>query len=131
MTIARPRLSRPPAHLVNGRARTPIESFTGDEEAVLLVKADSARIVLVDVQVEPGRRYPLGFVEARRREPHAPGLGSDHRLINIERPRIDGDAAEHFPARFCHPGPGRRHAFLAPALPPPGDPIVEIGGGAG
>src|SRR4029077_5068899 len=55
------RRSRPPAHLVDGRPPAPIWPFAGGDEALLFIKANGARIVLVDVQIEAGGRYPLGF----------------------------------------------------------------------
>src|SRR6516164_2453298 len=72
-----PRRSRPPAHLVDGRTRAPIERFAGDDEALLFIEANGARIVLVDVQIEAGGRYPLGFGHrdrCRRHELVAPAL---------------------------------------------------------
>src|SRR5262249_454753 len=118
--------SGPPAHLVNWRTRTPIEGFAGDDEAVLFIKANGARIVLVDVQVEAGGRYPLGFLGGSGGDPQSPSLGRDYCLIYIEGARIDGDEAEHFPVRFRHRDRGRRYDLLAPALAPPVDPLVEI-----
>src|SRR6516225_914601 len=123
--------SRPPAHLVDGRARAPIEGFAGDDEALLFIKANGARIVLVDVQIEAGGRYPLGFGNERRGDAQSPRFRRDHGLIDVEGAVIDGHKAEHSSAAFRHRDRCRRHELIAPALAPPVDAVVEIDLGIG
>src|SRR5256886_8600229 len=125
------RRSRPPAHLVDGRARAPIKRFAGDDEALLFIKANGARIVLVDVQIEAGGRYPLGFGNQRRGDAQSPRFRGNHGLIDIEGAGIDGDAADHFSVGFSHPGRCRRTEPGAPAPAPPVDAVVEIDIGLG
>src|SRR5262245_53565543 len=120
------RRSRPPAHLVDGRARAPIERFAGDDEALLFIKANGARIVLVDVQIEAGGRYPLGFGNQRRGDAQSPCFRGDHGLIDVEGPGIDGDEAEHFSVGLRHRDRCHRNELVAPALAPPVDAVVEI-----
>src|SRR5437016_10962448 len=125
------RRSRPPAHLVDGRARAPIKRFAGDDEALLFIKANGARIVLVDVQIEAGGRYPLGFGNQRRGDAQSPRFRGDHGLIDVEGAGIDGDEAEHFSVGFSHRDRCRRHELVAPALAPPVDAVVGIDMGIG
>src|SRR5262249_61022933 len=49
--------SRPPAHLVDRRART-VHVLADQRKALLLVEADSPGIVGVDVEAEPPRPRP-------------------------------------------------------------------------
>ena len=83
------------------------------------------------VKVEAGGRYAFGFGDERRRHAQPPRLRRDHRLVDIERARIDGDEAEHFSVCFRNRDRCRRDDFLAPTLAPPVDPLVEIDVGIG
>ena len=98
---------------------------------MLFIKANGARIVLVDVQVEAAGRDPLGFGDERGGDASAPRFRRHHRLIDIEGARIDGDEAEHLSVRFRHRNRCRRDELLAPTLAPPVDPLVEIDLGIG
>ena len=52
-----------PRHPVDRNPRHRVLVFAGIREAVLLVEADGAGVVLVDQQIEAARRQALGFVE--------------------------------------------------------------------
>ena len=55
-----------------------------DDKAVLLVEADGAGVVGVDVQIEARGREPLGFGDERRGDAEPPCFRRDHDLIEIE-----------------------------------------------
>ncbi len=78
-------LSRPPAHLVHRRAGAPVDASPAIDEALLLVEADGARIVVIDVQVEAWRRHPLGLGHQRGGDARAPGFRRHHDLIEMSR----------------------------------------------
>ena len=59
------------------------------------VKADGARVVDIDVEIEAGRRDALGFGDQRRADAGAPMFRRHYDLVEVKRARIDGDEADH------------------------------------
>src|SRR6266852_4380676 len=122
------RVSRPPTHLVDRRAGAPVHGLAADDEALLLVKADCAGIVLVDVEVETLRRYAFCFCQQGGGDARSPSLRRHDDLIEIQTARIDGDESDHLTVRFRY-GDGHRGDELGtPTLPPPFEPRREIDG---
>ena len=95
-----------------------------------LVEGDGARVVGVDVEIEPARRHALGFGDQRHADARTPMLRRHHDLIEIERARIDGDEADHSgfsrASSLRNHDVGGGHKLTAPALPPPAEPLGEI-----
>ena len=89
-----------PAHAVHRLAGDRIDLGAADRKPVLLVEADGARVVGVDVKIEtrPARVAWLDAMSAPP-TPEPPMLRRDHDLIEIAVLRIDGDE----PDRCCPP----------------------------
>ena len=119
-------ISWPPAHAMHRLAGNRILAGASDEKSEPAVKADGADIVDVDVEIEAGRRYALGFGDQRRADAGAPMLRRHHDLVEIKRARIDRDEADHRAAGFRDHDFGYRQKLVAPALAPPVEPLGEI-----
>src|SRR5262245_21763433 len=116
--------SGPPAHLVDRPPGIGVHVAALDHESMLLVEAQRAAIVLVDVQRQAGGRQPPRFGEQCFRQPRRPGLGRHHDLIEIAALGQDGDESHQVAALFGDHDDGDGKNFVAPALAPP----VEAGG---
>ena len=88
------RCSRPPAHQAHRRAGDFVDRLAGIDKALLLVEADGAGIVGIDLQVEPGGRNAPASAISALRDVRAPGLRRHHDLVEIAGLRIDGDEAD-------------------------------------
>src|SRR6476646_5420515 len=117
---------RPPGHLVHRLARHRVDGLAGVDKAMLLIEADGAGIVLVDLQFEAGRREAFGLIEQRECQPRAPLFGRDHDLVEIVRLGIDGDEAGEPAVLLDDDNRRYRRQLLSPAFAPPGDARIEI-----
>ena len=64
---------------------------------MLLVEADGAGVIGVDVKVEAAWRDAFGLIDQRGRDTAAPGFRRYDDLIEIERAGIDGDKPDQTP----------------------------------
>src|SRR5512136_558890 len=118
--------SRPPSHPVDRYSRHRVFVFTGIDKAVLFVKTDSAKIILVDEKVEALRRKTFGFIKQGKRDVGAPMLWRDYDLVKVHRFWVDSYESGQRATSFCKHDLRYRHQLVAPALAPPGDAGVEV-----
>ena len=85
---------------VTGIPDTGFLSSPAYAKAVLLVEADGAGIVLIDMQIEATGRKPLRFIQQNCGDAGAPGFRRNHDLVEIQRFRIDRDEASHCAGLF-------------------------------
>ena len=103
-----------------------IDAVAGDRKSELLIEADGARVVGVDVKLEPGRRELLGDGdESPARRPGGPIIGRDDDLIERAGLRIDGHKADHLIAGFGNDDVRGLGQLVAPAFAPPVEPPRE------
>jgi hypothetical protein len=103
-----------------------IDAVAGDRKSELLVEADGARVVGVDVKLEPGRRELLGDGDESPADARGPIFGRDDDLIEIAGLRIDGHKADHLIAGFGNDDVRGLGQLVAPAFAPPVEPPREI-----
>ena len=106
--------------MVDRPAAERIDPIAADDEAFFLIKRDRPRIIGVDVEIKPARRYTLCLGNERAGKPFAPIFRRDDDLVEIKRAWVGGDKADHFVAGFGHRnGRGRDQAApLAPVSTP-------------
>src|SRR5262249_55448452 len=117
---------RPPTHLVQQRAGARVDVDAGDDETLLLVEADRARVVLVDQEIESSRRDSLRLIDKGGGERRTPRFGRNDDLVEIAGAWIDRHEAEQ---RAIALGDGDDRGWdelVAPALAPPFYPGCEI-----
>src|SRR6202035_6087895 len=98
----------------------------GDQKSEPAVKADGARVIDIDVEIEAGRRDALGFGDQNRADAGAPIFRRHHDLVEIKRARIDGDEADHVAISLSDHDFGGWQKLVAPTRTPPVEPLGEI-----